>query len=54
MRRNPFLIWAGRVVALTMAILVLTGAIAAGGPLAWGMVLLAIALILLGGGGRRR
>lgn len=54
MKRNMALIWAGRAVALAMAVLSLTGLIPAGGPLSWGLLALALALILLGGGGRRR
>ena len=53
MQRNPVLIWAGRIAALLMVVLTLTGAIPAGGILSWGLLALAVALILLGGGGRR-
>lgn len=54
MQRNPVLIWAGRIAALLMVVLTLTGAIPAGGVLSWSLIALAVVLILLGGGGRRR
>lgn len=52
--RNMVLIWAGRLTALALFLLSLTGLIPAGGPVSWGLFALAAALILLGGGGRRR
>lgn len=54
MKRNMVLIWAGRAAALGMVLLTLTGLIPAGGPVSWVLLGLALALILLGGGGRRR
>lgn len=53
MQRNSVLIWAGRIAALLMVVLTLTGAIPAGGVLSWSLLVLAVILILLGGGGRR-
>ena len=54
MQRNMVLIWAGRIVAILTALLSLTQLIPPGGPLSWSLFALAILLILLGGGGRRR
>mgnify|MGYP005891137653 CR=1 FL=1 len=53
MQRNPVPIWAGRIGALLMVVLTLTGTIPAGGVLSWSLVALAVVPILLGGGGRR-
>ncbi len=52
--KNMILIWAGRVSALLMVLLVFAGIIQAGSLLSWLLLVVAVCLILLGGGFRKR